>query len=244
MVRANRYILPGHIYHLTHRCHNRAFLLKFNRDRNTYRNWLREGVGRYKVSILGYCITCNHIHLILVSKLLDAISKFMQLVQGSMAQQYNRRKGRKGAYWEDRYHCTIVDSGRYLWNCLLYVDLNMVRAGVINKPEDWGWCGFNEFMGKRKRYRLLDLTELLDNLGYADIAEAREQYREEIELLISGGDVRRNPIWTESLAVGRKDFVHSLESRFHRIRTEVTEEASADGSRAWSIREIRKPYNQ
>ncbi|MBS3763693.1 MAG: transposase [Planctomycetes bacterium] len=63
MPRANRYILPGHPYHLTHRCHDREFLLRFQRDRDTYRKWLREGMSRHGVAVLGQCITSNHVHL-------------------------------------------------------------------------------------------------------------------------------------------------------------------------------------
>jgi len=60
MPRANRYILPGHTYHLTHRCHNRAFLLRFARDRDEYRRRLRGAVLEFGVSMLTYCVTSNH----------------------------------------------------------------------------------------------------------------------------------------------------------------------------------------
>jgi hypothetical protein len=51
MPRANRYIVPGQIYHLTHRCHNQAFLLRFGIDRESYRKWLREGLERHGVGL-------------------------------------------------------------------------------------------------------------------------------------------------------------------------------------------------
>jgi len=63
------------------------------------------------------------------------------LVAGRTAQEYNQRKGRKGAFWEDRYHATAVDSEMYLARCMIYIDLNMVRAGVASHPVDWPWCG-------------------------------------------------------------------------------------------------------
>ena len=61
----------------------------------------------------------------------------MQLITGRTAQEYNQRKKRKGAFWEDRYHATAVDTGYYLSRCMVYIDLNMVRAGVVSSPEDW-----------------------------------------------------------------------------------------------------------
>ena len=64
MARANRFRVDGGVFHVTHRCHNRKFLLKFARDRNAYRARLREYVGQYEVWLLDYCVTSNHVHLV------------------------------------------------------------------------------------------------------------------------------------------------------------------------------------
>ena len=118
MPRANRYILPGVAYHLTHRCHYRSFLLKHGVDRTLYRQMLREHLGRHPVSLLGYCITSNHTHLLLVAQDSEAdISRFMQSLEGDFAQAYNlRKKTRSGAFWGDRYHAVMVDTGAALQN--------------------------------------------------------------------------------------------------------------------------------
>ena len=243
MPRAYRYFLPGYVYHITHRCHNCAFLLRFAKDRDAYQEWLRKGALRYKVSILGYCITCNHVHLILFQHNDGDLSKFMQLIEGRAAQQYNLRKGRKGAFWQDRYHCTIIDSGLHLWNCLQYVDLNMVRAGRVKNPEQWKWCGYGEFIGLRKRYRLLDMETILDKMGYDDLEKTRKHYKEEIERRLSSEVFERDPVWTESLAVGEKSFIDSLQKQFPRVRLYINEEKTADGKNEWSIREAPTAYS-
>ncbi|NLF40638.1 transposase, partial [bacterium] len=141
MPRANRYIIPGGIWHLTHRCHERAHLLRFSRDRERWRHWLFEAVKRHDLTVLTFCITCNHIHLVVRDKedgsIPRAIPRAMQLLQGRMAQEYNTRKDRTGAYWEDRYHATAVESGTHLLRCLCYVELNMVRAGAVAHPSEW-----------------------------------------------------------------------------------------------------------
>jgi putative transposase len=75
-------------------------------------------------------VTSNHIHLLVVgNKDQEVIPRSIQLIAGRTGQEYNQRKGRKGAFWEDRYHATAVDSGIHLIQCLVYIDLNMVRAG-------------------------------------------------------------------------------------------------------------------
>jgi putative transposase len=64
MPRANRYFLPGHVWHITHRCHRRAFLLKFARDRHRYLHWAFEAKKRFGLVVLNYAVTSNHIHLL------------------------------------------------------------------------------------------------------------------------------------------------------------------------------------
>ncbi len=72
------------------------------------------------------------------------ISKSIQLIAGRTGQEYNNRKSRKGAFWEDRYHATAVESEMHLFKCLVYMDFNMVRAGVVNHPEQRAPGGYQE----------------------------------------------------------------------------------------------------
>src|SRR5262245_57940501 len=114
MPRANRYSIEGQIYHLTHRCHNRRFLLKFARDRNAYRMKLRKALARFEVSLLDYSLTSNHVHLVTQAEEIEQISCFMQMAAGEFAQNYNRRKHRSGAFWEDRFHSTMIQPDGHL----------------------------------------------------------------------------------------------------------------------------------
>lgn len=131
MARANRYIEPGHTYHVTHRCHDRAFLFRFAIDRQAYRMMMRERCPAYGISLLHYCITSNHTHLLLRvhDGTVESLARLMQPLEGDFAQAYNTRKNRSGAFWSDRYHSVMIQSGRHLWRCMAYIDLSMVRAG-------------------------------------------------------------------------------------------------------------------
>jgi len=121
------------------------------------------------VTVLGYCITSNHTHVLARSESEGALSRWMQQVEGEFAQSYNRRKHRSGAFWSDRYHCTMIEEGPHLWNCMVYIDLNMVRAGVVTHPVQWPWCSYGEWMGQRRRYGVVDSTECLRVLGGASL---------------------------------------------------------------------------
>jgi len=110
---------------------------EFDQDRKRYLHRLFEAKKRYGLSVLNYCVTSNHIHLLVVDTGKDVIPKSMQLVAGRTGQEYNQRKDCKGAFWEDRYHATIVQTNRHLVSCMIYIDLNMVRVGVVSHPAQW-----------------------------------------------------------------------------------------------------------
>ncbi len=125
MPRAHCHKLPGHVWHVTYRCHKQEFLLKFARDR---RLWLYQVRQRYGLCVLNYIVASNHVHLLVRDEGKGEIARSMQLIAGRVGQSYNRRKARKGAFWEDRYHATAVENGTQLARCLVYIDLNMGRA--------------------------------------------------------------------------------------------------------------------
>ena len=99
----------------------------------------------------------------------------MQLIAGRVAQEYNQRKGWQGAFWEDRYHATAIERDEHLHRCLVYIDLNMVRAGVVNHPGQWKESGFAEIQKAPKRYAIIDLRSLSELSGVADLRDFKEQ---------------------------------------------------------------------
>ena len=99
------------------------------RDRHAWIDLLFEARQRMGLCVLDYMVTSNHVHLLVDDrKGGEVIPQSIQLVAGRSGQQYNRRKHRRGAFWEDRYHATAVESGEHFRQCLAYIDLNMVRA--------------------------------------------------------------------------------------------------------------------
>ncbi len=135
MARANRNYIPGYVWHLTHRCHKREFLFKFVKDRHRWMQWLYKAKKKYDLMILNYMVTSNHIHLLVYDHVgRDVIPKSIQLLAGKTGQEYNHEKKRVGAFWQDRYHATAVETGDHLRKCIVYIDLNMVRTGTINHP--------------------------------------------------------------------------------------------------------------
>ena len=83
---------------------------------------------------------------------------------GRTGQEYNQRKNGTGAFWEDRYHATAVEADHHLIQCMVYMDLNMVRAGVVSHPSEWPFSGYNEIQNPRQRYSLIDHERLMNLL--------------------------------------------------------------------------------
>jgi putative transposase len=101
----------------------------------------------------------------------------MQLIAGRTAQEYNQRKKRQGAFWEDRYHATAIQTDDHLHRCLVYIDLNMVRAGVVSHPREWAQSGYSEIQKPSKRYAVVDFRELTALCGFADRGDFQRAHR-------------------------------------------------------------------
>jgi REP element-mobilizing transposase RayT len=212
MPRANRHFLPSHIWHITHRCHQKKFLLKFARDRRRYLHWVFEAKKHFGLCVLNYTVTSNHIHLLVHDTRSDVIAQSMQLIAGRTAQEYNQRKDRQGAFWEDRYHATAIEADEHLHRCLIYIDLNMVRAGVVSDPVEWAHSGYREIQQRPKRYVVIDQEGLAALCGFADLREFQRAHREWVEQALGNGCAPRDDRWSEAIAVGSLSFLERVKS--------------------------------
>lgn len=167
---------------------------------------LRDGQKRFKVKVLDYIITSNHIHLLVWtgSGSGSGIPLFMQFVQGEFAQQYNMQKNRKGSFWQDRYHAALIQEGHHFSRCLFYLAFNMVRAGVVEHPGEWKDCGYHELTGQRQRYKIININRLLKCLRIEDKDQFRQWYTATINDKVGNHYHVRESFWSTALAIGEK----------------------------------------
>jgi putative transposase len=196
------------VWHITHRCHARSFLLRFRKDRRRWRHWLFEARRRYGFSVLNYIATSNHVHLLVFDNGNGEIFKSMQLAAGRTAQEYNQRKRRKGAFWEDRYHATAVEANSHLMRCMTYIDLNMVRAGAVNHPYEWDISGYAEIQAPWKRKAVIDYARLCSLLNAQSVGCLADTLRSAAESQLQQSV--RQPAWTETIGVGSEHFIGEL----------------------------------
>jgi hypothetical protein len=143
----------------------------------------------------------------------DVIRTSLQLIAGQTAQEFNQRKKRKGAFWEDRYHATAVDSEAHLERCMIYMDLNMVRAWVVSDPVDWPYGGYREIQNPPIRYGRIDREALMQLCGIADEEKLKKTHRQWIEEGLKKSSGKREGCWTESVAMGNEKFVRKIQEQ-------------------------------
>jgi len=115
------------------------------------------------------------------------VSVFMKELKGRFAQWYNRRKGRYGVLWADRFKSVLVESGNAVRTMAAYIDLNAVRAGLVEDPKDYRWCGYGAACGgdAPARERLMEV--LSDGVGSSEWKGFSRSYR---KLLFAAGERR------------------------------------------------------
>ena len=134
---------------------------------------------------------------------------------------------------------TAVEGGIHLIQCLIYIDLNMVRAGVVSHPREWSFSGYNEIQNPRKRYGLIDHEKLIEMVEAKSQNDLRKDYVEWIEERLNNGNPFREDKWTESVAVGGEEFLKEIKEDLG-VRV-LGRETITDGDQH-QLREAQQPY--
>lgn len=209
MPRRKRGWIDNACYHITHRCHERKFLFHYKKYRNFYVRQLYKMRRRYKIDVLDYMVTSNHVHLLAGSVKGERLSAGIRYLHGRIGQWHNLQTGREGAFWTDRFHATRIQSGKHLGACLFYIDLNMVRAGQVKHPEEWEHCAYAEFMGKKRRCKIINMDRLLNALALEDEKEFRKWHGLTLNEKLRNEEHKRQAFWSRAVAVGDEEWLKS-----------------------------------
>ena len=164
-------------FHVTVRGVDRRVVFSDDEDRWLFVRLLREAVGRAGWRVYAWCLMDNHFHLLMLDPG-GLLSTGMQWLNGRYAQRFNRRHGRTGPLWEGRFHSARISDERHLLEAARYIALNPVRAGLVDRPDDWEWSSHRGHLGLQ--FPLVADDALLELLGRTPDA-AREAYRGLVE---------------------------------------------------------------
>ena len=128
----------------------------------------------------------------------------------------------------------------HLHRCMIYVDLNMVRAGVVQHPSEWSFCGYNEIQNPPERYTLIDYVRLMNLLQLNSHEEMKYFCKSRVDEAISELDKSRDSKWTESIAVGSEKFIEVTKNI---LGIKAKGRKKIENGPGYELREPPSPYN-
>ena len=154
MPRRPRLELPGFPLHVTHRGVNQAATFIDDDDFVCYRHWLEEALAEHEVALHAYALMSNHLHLLLTPAASGSLSRAMSRLGQRYVPAFNRKHGRTGTLWEGRFKSCLVDSERYLLVVHRYIELNPVRAAMVELPEHYPWSSVSASLATAAQDRI------------------------------------------------------------------------------------------
>ncbi len=147
MARRTRIHYPGAIYHVMLRGNGGQDIFFDESDRICFYELLEEGVERFHVRILAFCLMGNHAHLVVqVAEI--PLSRLIQNVSFRYTRYRNAKERRTGHLFQGRYKAIVIDAETYLLELVRYVHLNPVRAGIVGDPADYRWSSHRAYLGR------------------------------------------------------------------------------------------------
>jgi putative transposase len=156
---------------------------------------------------LAYVLMPNHVHLILVPKDAEGLSKAMSSVHRAYAGALNAQRKKTGHFWQGRFGCVAMD-GEHAASALRYVLLNPVRAKLCKRPEQWQWSSAKTYL-KREDDGLTDTADFLEQFPDISTLLADSPEREMADMLLRRAETIGRPL-------GSASFLNRLERRLDR----------------------------
>ena len=138
MPRKPRFAPPHYALHITQRGNYRQPVFFTDEDRNRFLTLVDQHADERRVLVHGYALMSNHFHLVVTGQEDGAVSRLLQHVTGQYAQYLHGRLNRRGRLWQSRFYLCVLD-GHHFLGALAYVDLNPVRARMVDCAVDSAW---------------------------------------------------------------------------------------------------------
>lgn len=140
MPRTARIVLPNYPHHVVQRGHNKQVVFAAANDFKHYLADLQELKTAFNVKVYTFCLMTDHVHLLLApGDSASGLGQLMKSLVGRMTRRRNKLEGRSGTLWESRYKSSTVQTDTYLLACSRYIELNPVRAKIVQRAQDYLW---------------------------------------------------------------------------------------------------------
>ena len=140
--------MPGYPHHVTQRGNRRADVFEVDADREAYLRFLQKYAVRHGLAVWAYCLMTNHVHLVVVPERQESLGRALRDAHTVYAMYFNTRTRLTGHVWQGRFYSTPMDDP-HLWAAVRYVEQNPVRAGLVERAEDYAWSSAAAHCGLR-----------------------------------------------------------------------------------------------
>jgi putative transposase len=212
MPRTARVAPKEYVYHILTRGNNRQDTFKDERDYRKYLEIIRRYKEKYRFRLYHYALMRNHVHLVIEASVSGgSLAEIMKGINLSYAQYYKGRYEHVGHFWQDRYKSIIVSKNEYLLACGSYVELNPVRAKIVDDPKDYKWSSYNVY-AYGKTDSVVQEHSIYEMLS-RDETERRRKYREFIRGMLKGKDAMKGEM-ERKVIYGDENFIKKLSREY------------------------------
>jgi len=167
-------------HHITQRGNNRQDVFFVDDDRKVYLELLREQSDKNGLSVMGYCLMTNHVHLIAIPQSEEALAKAIGRTHFIYTQYINRFHGRSGHLWQGRFYSCALDD-RHFWLAMHYIEQNPVRAKICRRPWRYGWSSASAHVDENYQSELLNLSDWYEMISASEWRDSLQQELKESE---------------------------------------------------------------
>lgn len=208
MPRIARVVVAAAPHHVTQRGNNRQQTFFSDAQRRRYLALLGQYGRLHELRILGYCLMPNHVHLIAVPNREDALAKGVGRADNAYSRYLNKLRGRSGHLWQNRFYSMPMERD-HLVRALRYVDMNPVRARLVERAEQYEWSSARAYVAGEDPAGLVDFAlwrEIAPLEDWGDVLAASEAGEQQWEERFRATTYAGKPL-------GSKEFVEELERK-------------------------------
>ncbi len=174
MARPLRIEFPDAVYHVTSRGDRQESIFGDAADHRLLLDVVDQAMARLDAEVLAFCLMGNHYHFVLRTRQPN-LSRLMRHINGQYTQAYNRRHGLSGHLFQGRFHAVLIDSDAYLIEVCRYVELNPVRAKLVDSPSQWPWSSYRIHIGMELGRPWLATRHVLGQLLGREVTSVEDQ---------------------------------------------------------------------
>ena len=191
--------------HIMSRSNNRQIIFKNDSDKLRYYSLLLNLKSENKVDILHYSIMNNHTHLIVMPNIQTKLARFMKQVNLSYYNYFKKQNNCCGHLWQGRFKSNIIDTDTYLLQCGKYIELNPVRAEIVNTPQDYKFSSYSYYAAGA------DDKLITPSSAYLNLSEFPNERKNIYIEFVLNKEIVSTEILQKQRFIGSNDFIQRLQ---------------------------------